>query len=139
MPSPFDLLHDTDDIVLLQTISLNQQFADMILRSRQFALVTPPFLSLTVFRIEPQASSSAQPALTSEVLNDLNKCFYERLSARRDVMFTQTMLSGIFCVRMAIGGARTEQHHINQAFNLLCEEADKALQEWRGRSLDYKL
>jgi len=80
-----------------KTISLNQHFADMILRSHQFALVTPPFLALTVFRIEPQATSSGeQPALTLDVLNDLNRRFHERLSARRDVFFTQTMLWRVF-------------------------------------------
>lgn len=113
----------------MQTISLNQQFAEMISRSHQFTLVTPPSLALTVFRIEPQATSSEQPGHTLEVLNDLNRRFHERLSARTDVMFTQTMLNGVFCIRMAVGTARTELHHINKAFDLLCEEADKVLQE----------
>jgi aromatic-L-amino-acid decarboxylase len=107
----------------------------MVSRSNQFTLVTPPALALTVFRIEPKAESSEQPALTLEILNDLNRRFHEQLSARSDVMFTQTILDGVFCIRMAVGTARTELHHIDRAYNLLCEEADKVVKEWR-RSLD---
>jgi aromatic-L-amino-acid decarboxylase len=120
----------------MQNISLNRKFADMVSHSNQFALVTPPFLALTVFRIEPKATSSEQPAVTLENLNDLNKRFHEQLSARSDVMFTQTSLNGVFCMRMAVGTARTELHHVERGYNILCEEADKVLQEWKRKVAD---
>lgn len=103
----------------------------MVSHSNQFTLVTPPSLALTVFRIEPKATSSEQPELPLEVLNDLNKRFHERLSARSDVMLTQTILNGVFCIRMAVGTARTELHHVERAYAVLCEVADKVLQEWK--------
>ncbi|KEP45565.1 aromatic-L-amino-acid decarboxylase [Rhizoctonia solani 123E] len=62
--------------------------------------------------------------------NALNRAFYRRISARKGILLTQTDLTGTFCIRMAVGTARTEEKHIQEAFDLLVEEAQATLAEW---------
>jgi len=110
-----------------QTIQRSDSFVSLIKQSDHFRLVAPPCLSLSVFRLElPERS------LEPEELNALNRAFYARLSARHDVAFTQTDLNGTICIRCAVGAERTEEADILQAFEVLCEEADKTLQDWEG-------
>jgi len=106
---------------------LNEYFADLIARSDILSFVTPPTLALSVFRIDPKSSSPDQPALSLETLNTINKLFYARISARKDILMTQTILNGVFCIRFAIGAARTQEIHIKQAYDLLQQEAELAL------------
>lgn len=63
--------------------------------------------------------------------NAINRAFYTRISARKNILLTQTDLTGTFCVRMAIGTVKTEEKHIQEAFELLVEEAQLTLGEWR--------
>lgn len=45
-------------------------------------------------------------------------------------MLTQTSLSGIFCVRFAVGAARTNEEHIQEAYNIIIKEAKFAYETW---------
>ncbi|EGO00872.1 hypothetical protein SERLA73DRAFT_178838 [Serpula lacrymans var. lacrymans S7.3] len=110
-----------------QSVQLNETFVSMIRSSPQFTLVAPPSLALTVFRLEPQTTK--QP-LSAELLNNLNRLFYGRISARNDILLTQTVLNGTFCIRFAIGAARTTEEHIKQAFDILSAEAELTLKHW---------
>jgi hypothetical protein len=65
--------------------------------------------------------------------NALNRAFYARISARENILLTQTDLVGTFCIRMAIGAVRTEEKHVQEAFDLLVEEAQATLREWKGK------
>lgn len=93
-------------------------------------LVTRPSLALSVFRLNPGIGATAN---TLTDLNDLNRVFYDRISARHDILLTQTILNGITCLRFAVGAYRTEERHIDQAFNLLQEEGNIAIKEWENR------
>jgi hypothetical protein len=125
-PLPSLLLHD------IQTIQRSDSFVSLIKQSAHFRLVTPPCLSLSVFRLECPARS-----LEPEQLNALNRAFYTRLNARHDVAFTQTDLNGMICIRCAVGAERTEEADILQAFEVLCEEANKTIESWdRERERD---
>lgn len=108
-----------------QTIQRSDTFVSLIKQSAHFRLVTPPCLSLSVFRLEISGRS-----LKPEQLNALNRAFYTRLSARHDVAFTQTDLNGMICIRCAVGAERTEEADILQAFEALCEEENKTLESW---------
>ncbi|KAG9311512.1 pyridoxal phosphate-dependent transferase [Chiua virens] len=114
-----------------QTIQHNDTFVSLIKRATHFNLVTPPCLSLTVFRLEPPSQT-----LTLAQLNALNLVFYARLSARHDVAFTRTDLNGMICIRCAVGAARTEERHILETFDVLCEEAENTLAGWDDREKD---
>ncbi|KZT18495.1 hypothetical protein NEOLEDRAFT_1143320 [Neolentinus lepideus HHB14362 ss-1] len=108
-------------------ISLNNQFASYIRDSPDFAFVTQPSFALTVFRLEPKMPEP----LSLQSLNSLNRIFYSRLSARHDVLLTQTQLNGVFCIRLAVGAARTDDTHIKHAYDVMVEEALVAINTWR--------
>jgi aromatic-L-amino-acid/L-tryptophan decarboxylase len=100
----------------------------MIRSSSQFALVVPPSYALSVFRLV----SPGYQSLDIQSLNSLNQLFYSRISARNDVLLTQTQLNGIFCIRFAVGTARTNETHIQKAFDLLCAEAELTIRTFEG-------
>ncbi|KAF8348273.1 pyridoxal-dependent decarboxylase conserved domain-containing protein [Amanita rubescens] len=113
-----------------RSVNLNERFADLVKKSSAMELVTEPSLALSVFRLNPGIGATAN-SLTD--LNDLNRVFYDRISARHDILLTQTILNGITCLRFAVGAYRTEERHIDQAFNLLQEEGHIAIKEWENR------
>ncbi|KAH0829225.1 pyridoxal phosphate-dependent transferase [Lanmaoa asiatica] len=123
-----------------QTIQRSNTFVSLIKQSAHFRLVTLPCLSLSVFRLEPttpmSTSASVARSFDTAELNALNRAFYTRLCARHDVAFTQTDLNGMVCIRCAVGAERTEEADILQAFEVLCEEADKTLKGWDGGGKD---
>ncbi|KDQ51421.1 hypothetical protein JAAARDRAFT_163582 [Jaapia argillacea MUCL 33604] len=110
-------------------IKLNDLFVSLLKSSPNFAIVTPPSFALTVFRLEPTQSSDINPSASQ--LNDLNRIFWSRVSARHDIYLTQTDLNGVFCIRLAVGAERTTEAHIRQAFELLSTEAEGALKVWQ--------
>ncbi|KAG9126716.1 hypothetical protein FRC07_002259 [Ceratobasidium sp. 392] len=82
----------------------------------------------------PQTTTHAIPSTTIESnhkANALNRAFYTRLSARKTLLLTQTDLAGTFCVRFAVGSVRTEEKHIREAVDVLIEEAQATLREWK--------
>lgn len=83
-----------------------------------------------MFRLNPKPISSGQPVLSEDSLNNLNRLFYGRISARDDIMLTQTVLNGVYCIRLAVGAARTNETHIKQACDLLHKEAELAIEAW---------
>src|ERR1700692_4176277 len=101
----------------------------MIRSSSQLTLVTPPSYALSVFRLQPQKE------MDEELLNNLNRLFYDRISARSDILLTRTELNGTFCIRFVVGAARTNATHTQKAFDLLRAEGEmtiKAFQEGRN-------
>lgn len=99
--------------------------------------MTAPSLALSVFRLDPKSVSlNSTKALSPETLNDLNRIYYARISARKDILLTQTVLNGAVCIRFAVGAARTEEVHIRKAYQLLSEEGKLALEEWTKAGLN---
>ncbi|CAL1713657.1 unnamed protein product [Somion occarium] len=113
-----------------QGIELSQYFASLIRASPSFELVTEPSFALSVFRVLPSGDSEGSQAVTLELVNELNRSFYSRLSARPDIMLTQTMINGVFCIRFAVGATRTKKEHIDKAWSIIQEEAVAAVQDW---------
>ncbi|KAL0956239.1 hypothetical protein HGRIS_002393 [Hohenbuehelia grisea] len=113
-----------------RTIKLNALFASLVKSSDQLAIVTPPSLSLTVFHLNPKSVATHTESAARDSLNSLNKIFYGRISARNDILLTSTVLNGIFCIRFAVGSARTEESHIHAAYDLLCKEGQAAVDLW---------
>lgn len=108
---------------------MSDYFVSLVRSSSDFSLVTPPSFALTVFRLAPVGVPQAQ-------LNTLNRAFYARLAARTDMMLTQTDLNGVFCVRLAVGAARTQRVHIDKAWAAIQAEGSAALLEWTSQSID---
>ncbi|PPQ95321.1 hypothetical protein CVT26_008166 [Gymnopilus dilepis] len=114
-----------------RSIELNQLFVRLVEGSQNLVLATPPSLALTVFRVVPKSRLPSQRPPAAESLNELNRIFYARLSARHDIMLTQTSLNGMICVRLAVGATRTAEEHIYNAFNIVEKEAEIAIETWR--------
>ena len=114
----------------LQSIDLNQHFASLIKSSNEFALVTEPSFALSVFRLTPELPRGLTEAQQLEKLNSLNRVYYGKLNARPDIYLTQTMLNDTFCIRFAVGAARTTKAHIDRAGEILKEEASVVVREW---------
>ena len=109
---------------------MNNLFATLIQNTdNNFSLVTNPSLALTVFRLIPESTETAS-SLSFESLNELNRLFYGRISARNDIMMTQTNLNGIFCIRFVTGATRTREVHVYAAYDILCKEAEITLELW---------
>jgi len=45
-------------------------------------------------------------------------------------MLTQTTLNGIFCIRFAVGATRTNEGHIQDAYDIIIEEAKSTIETW---------
>jgi len=96
--------------------------------SNLFKLVAPPSLALSVFRLEPTETNAPIP---EEDLNSLNKLFYGRITARKEILLTQTVLDGSFCIRFSVGSPRTCEEHVDKAFEILTHEANLAMEAWK--------
>ena len=121
---------------------MNNLFATLIQNTdNNFSLVTNPSLALTVFRLVPGSETDDQPAsrLSFESLNELNRRFYSRISARNDIMMTQTNLNGIFCIRFVTGATRTTEVHVYAAYDILCKEAEATLELWSQSPRDISM
>lgn len=106
----------------VQCISLNNSFAERVRASRNFELVTPPSFALSVFRLLPGGSTNEL-----EVVNTLNRAFYSDLLTRPNLALTQTTLGEVFCVRLAVGAARTEESDIDNAWETIKEVGENVL------------
>ena len=100
------------------------------------SLVTPPSLALTVFRLDPKPTSLKHSALSADSLNNLNRLFHDQISGRDDILVTQTVLNGVFCIRLAVGAARTDSVHIQKAYDLLNKEAKIAVETWEQSTVE---
>lgn len=133
-------------------IAQNNVFVNLVEKSPYLRLAAPPSLALTVFRMvpgwteeaksvveEPSVSSAADKAVTiaasggvaeSKTPNVLTRALWERLERRRgDLYLTQTLLNGVFCLRIAIGASRTQEEHVRRAFAIIEEEATAVAKE----------
>ena len=69
--------------------------------------------------------------LADDLWNDLNQAFYRRISARHDIALTSTELNGIFCIRFAVGSKLSMEEHVQRAFDLISEEGEATIAEWK--------
>ncbi|KAI9635328.1 putative aromatic-L-amino-acid decarboxylase [Dioszegia hungarica] len=112
-----------------------QQLSKLITASSSFEIVTPPSLSLIVFRL----GGAALPADTLPAeRNLLNTLLNNRLNARYDVFLTQTMLHSadqedVFCIRIALGGRTTTMQDVEEVWAVVEEEGEAVLKEWRDQ------
>ncbi|KAJ3485385.1 hypothetical protein NLI96_g5001 [Meripilus lineatus] len=114
-----------------QGIALNKYFVSLL--RPPFTLITEPSFALSVFRLEPPSLPAEQASQVSKKsLDDLNRDFYSRVSACPDILITQTLINGMFCLRFAVGAVRTEKRHIDQAWALLQSHAEVSINSWIG-------
>ncbi|KAL5524396.1 BZZ1 [Sanghuangporus sanghuang] len=108
-----------------RTISLNDRFVSLVQSSGELLLVTPPSFAISVFHVD--APANAEHKLATQ--NRLTQALHKRLGERRDIVVTKTVLNDIFCIRFAVGSARTEERHIDAAYTIIMNEARAVIVE----------
>lgn len=115
-----------------QGIEQAKQLYSTIEKSEIFENVTPRSLSLVVFRLKGKRGES------DAELNLLNTKFHNRLNARPDTFLTQTVLHSlekeVFCIRIALGGWRTQMGDVEKIWDAVEEEGRQTLQEWASET-----
>ncbi|KAI5119405.1 hypothetical protein M0805_005948 [Coniferiporia weirii] len=106
-------------------IKLNDRFAALVRSSDELFLMTDPSFALSVFSMQVPKTAVDKAAAQ----NDLTYKLYNKLSARKDITITKTALNGMLCIRFAVGAARTEERHIDTAFELILDEARRVAAE----------
>ncbi|KIJ40178.1 hypothetical protein M422DRAFT_210014 [Sphaerobolus stellatus SS14] len=112
-------------------IALSKKFNALVESSPQFEIVTPPSITLTVFRLLPSTDSGVDKSDT-EAVNQLNQMYQRRLHAA-DLFLTQTDVNKMFSIRLVIGSTRTEEEHIQRAFEIMVREIGPTIEEWKKR------
>jgi len=86
-------------------VRLAQQFADWVRSSDEFELVVDPPLNLVCFRHKDGDEASQK--------------IIETVNATGDLYLTHTKLNDQFVLRMSIGQTKTEEKHVQHAWQLL--------------------
>jgi len=108
-----------------RSISLAQSFAEQLREhGKPFAIVAPPRYALVVFRLDPTGAGGQ-----SEELDALNHRFWEAIQEHsKEIQLTQTVLPEVgFCIRLVVGAPSTRQQHVDMAWRILQECADRTL------------
>jgi aromatic-L-amino-acid/L-tryptophan decarboxylase len=93
-------------------VMLARKFAGWIEKDPDFEILAPVNLSLVCFRY-------VKNELSVDELNDANKQILEKINSSGEVFLTHTVLSGKYCIRLAIGQRTTDEVHVRKVFDLL--------------------
>jgi aromatic-L-amino-acid/L-tryptophan decarboxylase len=104
--------------VLRRHVALAHELAGWIEETAGFELMAPVPFGLVCFRYRPDGSADA-------ALNDLNRRLLARVNATRRVHLTHTELGGRYVIRLVIGQRQTERTHVEEAWGLIKETAEK--------------
>lgn len=115
-----------------QGIDQGRQLVAIITSSRIFEVVTPPSLSLVVFRlITPYHSSKP---LSDPEFNLLTQKLHNRLDSRSDVFLTPSTLHSLEgekkVIRIALGGANTTMKDVEEVWAVIEQEGEEVLRQW---------
>jgi aromatic-L-amino-acid decarboxylase len=108
---------------LREHMRLAKLFADWIDAAPDFERVAPVPFSTVCFRAAPQN-------VPANKLNDLNTKLLEAVNATGEVFMSHTVLNERYILRLAIGNIRTEEQHIERAWQLLQAQLQKVLPQF---------
>ena len=96
--------------MIREHVALAGQFADLVRGERRFELSAPVSLNLVCFRLRSG--------------DDSNQALLDRVNRSGEMYLTHARIDGRLVLRMAIGQAKTQRRHVEQAWRLLCRAAD---------------
>ena len=98
---------------LRRHVELTQQFVKWVDASPVFERFAPAPLTTVCFRAHP-------PGLDNESeLNRFNEDLLKAINASGEIYLTHTKLNGKYTLRLAVGNIRTEEKHVQWAWQLL--------------------
>jgi aromatic-L-amino-acid decarboxylase len=100
---------------LAEHMRLARLFARWVDEANDFERVAPVPFSVVCFRAVP-------PNLRhdSAALDELNSRLVDEVNESGEVFVSHTRLEGRYVIRLAIGNLHTTEHHVHQAWTLLC-------------------
>jgi len=108
---------------LREHIRLGQLFAKWIDENPQFERVAPTPFSTVCFRTKPTGWNDEVK------INELNEKLLSAVNATGKVFITHTKLNGKFTIRLCVSGLRTEEKHVELAWNVIQETFQNILNE----------
>ncbi|KAH8145062.1 uncharacterized protein LAJ45_10973 [Morchella importuna] len=120
----FGLQHHVRNI-----ISIGEHFASLI-KSRPdlFTIIVPPAFALTVFVVNTVNGGGA------EERNKLTKTVYESINEEGKIFITSGVVDDIYMIRVIGASSKTRKEHLERAFGIIVEMAEKV----RGEKEEYK-
>lgn len=103
-------------------IALAAELKSWIENHPSFELLAPVDFSLVCFRFHPQGLNDP------DQLNRLNEKLMLQVNLTGKAYITHTKLNGVFALRMVTAQTTMETKHVNQAWNLILDEASKLYQ-----------
>ncbi len=100
-------------------LQLSQQLKEMIIKSDDFEIMAPVPLNTICFRYHPSVTND------SAQLDKMNEKLMHRLNESGKVYFTHTRLNGNYVIRFVIGQTQTTNKHVQKAWELIKETAEK--------------
>ena len=100
-------------------ISMASWLENEININADFEMITPRILSLVCFRYKPAGMVSI------EELNVINEKILHTINQTGKIFITHTKLNGIYTLRMVIGQTNVEPVHVEKAWKLIREVADR--------------
>jgi aromatic-L-amino-acid decarboxylase len=107
--------------ILREPLAMARGFAARVDEAPDWERLAPVPLGLVCFRHVPPALVGDEAALAAH-----NAALMRRVNASGRVFLTHTVLGGRYAIRMALGSFRTEQRHVDEAWQLLQREGGKA-------------
>jgi aromatic-L-amino-acid/L-tryptophan decarboxylase len=107
-------------------IELAQAFAQRVDSDPDWERLAPVPFSTVCFRYRPAplADRSAEPAVATH-LDELNARLMDAVNRTGEVFLSHTRLADRFTIRLAVGNLRTEERHVERAWELLRAEAGR--------------
>jgi aromatic-L-amino-acid/L-tryptophan decarboxylase len=98
-------------------IAMAQEFTRWIDDAPDWERLAPVPFSTVCFRYRPATAAS------DEALDEINAELMDRVNRTGEVFMSHTRLRGRFAIRLAVGNLRTEERHVERAWELLRREA----------------
>jgi len=103
-------------------IRLAQLFTAWVEQAPAWELMAPALFSTVCFRVHPNG-------LPQDRLDALNREIMDAVNASGEAYLSHTVLHGAFVLRLSIGNIRTQQRHVERAWELLQRAAHVQMEE----------
>ena len=103
---------------LREHMRLGRLFAEWVDGDPDWERIAPVPFSTVVFRLRPRGWASDDPRLGA-----LNERLLEGVNASGEAFLSHVVLDGRYALRLAIGNIRTEERHVQRAWEILRAEA----------------